>query len=179
MGVMAAFCMIASFLLASFTSLDSWRYPIAAGFAALAVVLGFLGQMKARRRAVAPLREETWPPGDLRFHGAMLLVIAGITLFIHPLFWRKAEKPVPVAVRPPPKPTPVVSPPPPPPTNVPVVFPKLKLQGLIIRANNSMAIINGQSYGVGDTVNGVVVKAIERDRVTVELGGEVQTLKME
>jgi len=180
MGVMAAFCMIASFLLATYPVLDSWRALIAAAFAAQAVFAWFLGRRKAQRRAADQSKEELWPPSDLRFHGAMLLVIAGITLFIHPLFWRKQEPPA-VAVRPPLKPAPVVipPPPPPPPAVVPMVFPKLKLQGLIIRADNSMAIINGQSYAVGDTVEGAVVKAIERDRVMVELGGEVQTLKLE
>ena len=180
MGVMAAYCMIASFLLATFPALNSWRALIAAAFAAQAVFAWFLGRRKAQRRAADQSKEELWPPSDLRFHGAMLLIIAGITLFIHPLFWRKQEPPPAVAVRPPSKP-PVVAPPPapPPPAVVPVVFPKLKLQGLIIRDNNSMAIINGQSYGVGDTVEGAVVKAIERNQVILELGSEVQTLKLE
>jgi len=77
-----------------------------------------------------------------------------------------------------PKPEPVIvkeSPPPP----APVEFPRLKLQGIIWNTKDPVAIIDGKSYGVGDSVGGVKVKAVERDRVLVELAGATNTLKIE
>ena len=40
------------------------------------------------------------------------------------------------------------------------------------------AIINGNSYTVGDRLGNVTVRAIDRATVVVELGGELKTLRV-
>jgi len=61
----------------------------------------------------------------------------------------------------------------------PVKFPELKVQGVIFRAQNSFAIINGASYAVGDHVGDVLVKAIERESVMLELKGQYKVLSFD
>ena len=52
----------------------------------------------------------------------------------------------------------------------------MKIQGVIVREDSSFAIINGKSYSVGDHVGEVVVRAIDRESVEVELNGEIKLL---
>lgn len=185
-GVAAAFCILASFLLVKFPVLDQWRLWIAAVFALLGVAGWFHGRHKARQRAALPPdeAEAVWPPSDKRFQGIMLVVFAFIVLFIQPLFGRKAPPPAsaPVMVRRPPPPELDSNPPPvqpPPPVVSPATFPNLKLQGVILRANVREAIINGHSYGIGDAVEGAVLKAVERDHVILEMSGQTRILKLD
>ena len=72
-----------------------------------------------------------------------------------------------------------------PPINMPVlankpgvVFPALKLQGLICRSPNPSAMINGRTYFVGDYLGEAKVVSIEEQRVVLELGGESKTLML-
>jgi hypothetical protein len=53
------------------------------------------------------------------------------------------------------------------------------MQGVIFRDRNSFVLIDGQSYAVGDRVGDVLVKAIERDSVIVELEGHTKLLTMD
>lgn len=70
----------------------------------------------------------------------------------------------PVASNPPPAPAAttqlatVVLPPPP--------APALKLQGILIGSDRPQAIVNGQSVGVGDTINGFRVTVIAKNNVS-------------
>ena len=69
------------------------------------------------------------------------------------------------------------------PTNAPVVklaavFPPLKMQGVIYRHTKPFVILNGQSYTIGDRLGGVVVRAIDRTSVKLELAGETKVLTL-
>jgi cytoskeletal protein RodZ len=58
-------------------------------------------------------------------------------------------------------------------------FPPLKLQGIYFRRTNPSAMINNQNVGIGETVDGVQVIAIERMLVTVELEGQKKVLTLQ
>jgi hypothetical protein len=52
----------------------------------------------------------------------------------------------------------------------------LKLMGIFFRQTNPLTLINGQTLGVGDLIEGIRVTRIERDRVSVEWHGQVKEL---
>jgi hypothetical protein len=54
----------------------------------------------------------------------------------------------------------------------------LKLGGIFYSKTNPQALINGNIYGTGDDIQGVVLKKIERDKVTVEWNGRSRVLIM-
>ena len=58
----------------------------------------------------------------------------------------------------------------------PKPFPNLKLQGIFFSSNNPKVIINGQTIGVGDLVEGVRVTKIRADKVVLEYNGETREL---
>lgn len=58
-------------------------------------------------------------------------------------------------------------------------FPPLKLQGIYFRRTNPSAMINNQNVGIGESVDGVQVIAIERMLVTVELEGQKKVLTLQ
>jgi hypothetical protein len=55
---------------------------------------------------------------------------------------------------------------------------ELKLMGIIASATNPMALINGQTVGVGDVIEGIRVTKIDRDKVVLEWNGQVKELRM-
>jgi type II secretory pathway component PulC len=52
----------------------------------------------------------------------------------------------------------------------------LKLMGIFFSKSHPMALINNQTLGVGELIEGVRVTKIERDRVSVEWHGQVKEL---
>jgi type II secretory pathway component PulC len=74
------------------------------------------------------------------------------------------------------EPPPVKKPEPPPIVKAPPAFPKMKMQGVIFREAQPFVILNGESYTVGDHVGEVVVRAIDRTSVLLELEGQVKVL---
>jgi HD-like signal output (HDOD) protein len=77
---------------------------------------------------------------------------------------KKTESPPPPP--PCPKETPTTAAPP------PSAFDKVRLQGIIYRTTHPLAIINGQTVGVGDEFDGFKVAAIDQNSVTLQLNGE-------
>ena len=154
---------------------------------AAGVVAYFAGRVLGKRRRLVPVdrdeeEQDTFSLRDLRYWGPMLFILGVITLFIWPLQKptehtaapAPAPKKVVVAAAPAPKPVPasvaVAS--------VPVKFPDMRMQGVIVREDSSFAIINGRSYSVGDHIGDVVVKSIERGSVALELNGEIKLLTL-
>jgi hypothetical protein len=85
-----------------------------------------------------------------------------------------APAPVAVAVEPPKSAVPIL-PPAPPPTN-PAAEPRL--QGILYSSAHPAVVLDGRTYEEGQTVRGMRIVKIERDRVTVESKGETKVLKM-
>ena len=54
----------------------------------------------------------------------------------------------------------------------------LKLQGILYRQTNPVAVINGKTVGVGDRVGEATVTAIRPDSTDVVVGGETIKLSL-
>jgi hypothetical protein len=86
----------------------------------------------------------------------------------------------PPVVAPPVAAPPVVVPPVAPPSAArdnPIAWPvEMKLNAIFFSKTNPRVLINGNLYGTGDEIQGVVLKKIEKDEVTVEWNGHSKVL---
>jgi len=57
-------------------------------------------------------------------------------------------------------------------------FPPIKVQGIFFRIKDPSVLINGKTLLVGDDLDGVVVKKIERSSVTLEFSGQTKIYKL-
>jgi MSHA biogenesis protein MshK len=57
-------------------------------------------------------------------------------------------------------------------------LPNLSLESILISTNRRVAVINGQALVEGQTVDGVRVRQIHRDRVEVTASGKVKVLHL-
>ena len=183
-AIVAVFCITVGEMLVGNPFFEHNREYIAGLLAAGGVAAWFVGRYFERKRLALPSENEEggltrrFILFDLRYWGPLLLVLGAITLFIRPLKQAKSE-PVLAAATPAPKPIVVAAEPPPPPKpKGPVTFPHLKMQGIIYREDHPFVIINGQSYAVGDHLGDVLIKAIERTGVVLELSGEIRLLTL-
>ena len=64
------------------------------------------------------------------------------------------------------------------PATTPIPAP-LKLQGIFYRPTNPSAVVNSRTVFVGDIIANGKVKAIDRQSVTIDLGGETKVLTLE
>jgi len=71
-----------------------------------------------------------------------------------------------------------VSPPPAPAKAAAKGFASVKLQGIFYGAKNPVAMINGETYGCGDRVNGVQILAITASGVTLSYEGAQKVLQL-
>ena len=156
------------------------RQYVAASFAGAGVLIWWAGQRVARARENNLGRHESKPflLFDLRYWGPLFLAVGVVTFFIHPLkIWQSRlpeaiAKPIEALRNKPPAPIK------PEPIKKAVVFPPLRIQGVILRRNQAFAIIDGNSYAVGDQLGEVVIKAIDRTSVLLEMAGEVKLLNL-
>ncbi len=58
------------------------------------------------------------------------------------------------------------------------VFPAIKLQGIAFRIKNPSVLINGKVLELGEELDGVVVKKIERNSVTLEWSGQTKVFSL-
>lgn len=63
---------------------------------------------------------------------------------------------------------------------IPVAWPKLFITGIIgsTKSGHSAAIINGQMYSPGDSVEGVRIEAVEHQRIRLSFNGETRTVSI-
>jgi hypothetical protein len=187
-ALIALFCFAVAGLLAGKPAFEVCRPYLAGGLTAAGVAAWFFGRFSSKRRQVEPraLDDDSgeFSLRDLRYWGPMLVILGVITLFIWPL-QKPTENIRPLAAVAPKKIVAAVAPTPAPKRqpvspSIPVKFPALKIQGIIMEDDSAFAIINGRSYAVGDHVAGgdVVVKAIERHSVAVELKGQIRELTL-
>lgn len=178
-GIVAVFCISVAELLVGNPFFEPYRPHAAIGLAVLGGIAWLTGRGVSSRRSADAGRG--FILFDLRYWGPMLVVLGVITLFIRPLRWTPAVKEVQVAKRVvkeivPPAPQKeealmVAAP-------VPVIFPDLKIQGLIMSQDRPVVILNGHPYSVGDQLGEVVVKAIDRTSVMLEMQGAVKVLTL-
>jgi hypothetical protein len=68
----------------------------------------------------------------------------------------------------------VLAPPAPPPPPPPPAFPAIRVQGLISRASNPSALINGRVLVIGDQIDDAKLTKIDPQGVTFELAGQTK-----
>jgi len=119
---------------------------------------------------------------SLQYWGPMLATFGAIVIFIVPL--SSAKK---VAARSTNAVPQVKAVMPPPPTNAkpvlapiqPPKFPDVKVQGIIYRVGNPSVVLNGKGFFVGDRVGDAEIVAIERQSMTLEIGGQRKNYVLE
>jgi hypothetical protein len=176
-AIVAVFCVTVAESLVGTPLFEQHRPHAALALALSGAIAWFIGRALASRSENA----RRFLLCDLRYWGPMLLALGVITLFIRPL--RHIEHSTPLqAAKPAPRPVVVakVEPPaaPQPAPAKPAVFPKMKMQGIIYREACPFVIINGASYTVGDQCGDVLVRAIDRESVMLEMAGEVKVLTL-
>ncbi len=57
-------------------------------------------------------------------------------------------------------------------------FPPVKLQGIAFRIKNPSVLLNGKVLELGDELDGLTVKKIERSSVTLEFGGQTKVFPL-
>lgn len=65
-----------------------------------------------------------------------------------------------------------------PPENPSVVYPPIKINAIYYRVSRPTAMINGQNVKVGDVVDGMKVRVIERDGITMEFNHSSRTFSL-
>jgi hypothetical protein len=184
-GIVAFFCIVVAETIVGKSVFEQNRMYIAGVFVAAGVAAWFIGRHLGKKKPKQDDEEDLAPRFllfDLRYWGPMLVTLGIITLFIRPLRHQQVEvataptqppvkKVVEAVVPPPPQPEP-------PKPKEPVTFPELKMQGLFLNEKIPYAIINGQSYAVGDHLGEITIKAIDRTGVMLELSGEMKMLTL-
>ena len=156
------------------------RRHLAIALGGLGLVAWLIGWFLVRKHADDESSDErrvNWLC-DFRYWGPMLSVLGGVTLCIQTLpddvaFVRRllgldsGKKAVAVArAAPPPVP------------QAPVIFPSVKIQGIVIRDARSAVIVKGRTYLVGDQIDGATIKEITRETVTLEKSSEVKIISL-
>ena len=156
------------------------RRHLAIALGGLGLVAWLIGWFLVRKHADDESSDErrvNWLC-DFRYWGPMLSVLGGVTLCIQTLpddvaFVRRllgldsGKKAVAVArAAPPPVP------------QAPVIFPSVKIQGIVIRDARSAVIVKGRSYFVGDLIGDATVKEITRDAMTLEKSNQVKIVSL-
>jgi hypothetical protein len=173
-AIIAVFCISVAEIVLGQPLFESHRPHIAGGLAAAGVMLAMFGVVfRTRRRASGDDDRRSFILFDLRFWGLMLIVFGVITVFIRPLKQMKME--VAFTSRQPAASQPVQAEKP---GKPPVIFPKVRVQGVFLRNLRAAAILNGESYFVGDRIGNALVRTIDRNGVVLEMAGETKFLAL-
>lgn len=183
-AVVAIFCVAVAEFLVGTPFFEARRPYFAMGLAICGAILWFWGRRRTEKKVEEASEDEAdvqvFVLADLRYWGPMLVILGMITLFIQTLHQKEPVTvqarvvPVQKEVPPPPVPEPA-----PQPKKAPATFPAIKLQGVILKAENSMAIINGQSFAVGDRIGDAVLKEISREGVILEIDSQVKSILLD
>ena len=161
---------------------ETHRLLLAAGLSGVGLLLLLLGMVVASRRRTKKLP----PPAalvrllELRHWGVLAMLLGVLTFNFetwaiaerwHLVRSRLAQNPEIVLAREPAETNQVA-------VAVPVIFPTVKIQGIIYKKDQPVAFIKGESYGIGDFVGEALVKEITRDGLVLQLSNEVKTIRM-
>lgn len=190
MAIVATFSIVMMEVLQGKTFYQVYRWAICAVLLAMGTFLLLVGAFVNAKIRESHRNDPEGLTGpfllvNLQYWGLMLTIFGIIVIFIVP--YQKVEareantaapkakivkKAVPAIVtNEPPKPTPL-----PPPK--PVVFPELKLQGVVCRESNSSALINGRTYFVGDIIAEAKLMSISETNVVLEREGQQKELQL-
>jgi hypothetical protein len=168
-----------------------YRWAICAVLLAMGVFLLVVGRFVNAKIRESHRNELEGPSGpfllvNLEYWGLMLTIFGVIVIFIVPYKTVEAReskaaisKPTvakkipPPATNEAPQPVPVAVTP-----MKPVVFPELKLQGIVYKQTNPSALINGRTYFVGDSIGETKLISITETNAVVELHGQRRELQL-
>jgi len=192
-AIVAMFSIVTMEVLQGKAFYQVYRWAICAVLLAMGTFLLLVGAFVNAKIRASHRDDPESPQGpfllvNLQYWGLMLTIFGIIVIFIVP--YQKVEAREPKAVAPkekvvkkvvamtvtnePPKLVPLPAPAPPKPK--PVVFPDLKLQGLVYRGEDSSALINGRTYFVGDIIAGAKLISISETNAVVERDGQQKEL---
>lgn len=173
-AIIAVFCVSVAEIIVGHPLFENHRLHIAGALAAAGVMLALFGLVfRTRRSAGGDDDRRPFILFDLRFWGPMLIVFGVITVFIRPLKQMKSEGAFAL-----PKPAPTQLAKSELKEKAPVMFPKVRMQGVFLGNFRAAAILNGEAYFVGDHVGNALVRTIDRNGVVLELGGETKLLTL-
>jgi hypothetical protein len=197
-AIVAFFCIVMTEFLQSTAYYETWKWQICVGFIAASMVLLVVGRiLNARWRranAAAAARSKKQQDGeedatpeapflllDLSYWGVMFLLFGIVIIFIIPqpkaVIAVPQSAPVKAAARQTPTNCPTPKPLIPSPEQ-PRRFPRVILQGIIYRTNDSSVIINGKTVFVGDRIGEAKVVTITRTTATLEFEGQYRVLEL-
>jgi hypothetical protein len=190
-AIVAMFCILMMEVLQDQTFYQVYRWAICAVLLAMGVLLLLVGGFVNAKIRESRRDDPDGPSGpfllvNLQYWGLMLTIFGVIVVCIVP--YKKVEAKESKAAAAKPKiakkvATPMVTnePPKPPlmPAPKPVVFPELKLQGIVIRETNSSALINGRTYFAGNYIRDVKLISINETSAVVEVSGQQKRLQLE
>jgi hypothetical protein len=188
-AIVAAFSIIMTEVLQDKAFYEKYRWMMCGGLIAMGVFLLVVGHFVNRQIRAGRVTEDGEPPPspfilvNMEYWGLMLAIFGVIVVFIVPfkkVEARAATQPAPAkkaeATNTPPK-TNIVAVPPP--NTNEVKFPKLRLQGVVVREPRPSALINGRTYFVGELVEGAKVFSVGPTSAVMELQGQYKTLLLD
>src|SRR5687767_11232050 len=190
-AIVAAFSIMMSEVLQDKVFYEKHRWMMCGALIVMGVFLLIVGHFVNRQIRASRITEDgEAPPSpfilvNMEYWGLMLAIFGAIVVFIVPfkkVEARAAAQPAPAKkVEPtnaPPK-TNVVSAITPPPNTNQVKFPKLRLQGVVLREPRPSALINGRTYFVGELVDGAKVFSVGPTSTVMEFQGQYKTLLLD
>lgn len=181
-AVVALFCIAVAELVCGQEYFEEHRLLISLALGLVGMGVWSFGRWKPAQRArteEVPVADEEAKVAKFDFlqssgyWGPMIIVFSLVAFFIQPL--RQKMTPKIIASSPAPVPRPAVKLPP----VASIEFPKMKLQGVNTLGGDPNVIINGRVYTIGDHLGPAVIKAIDRQGVTLELSGQIKVLRLQ
>lgn len=186
-AIVATFSIIMTEVLQDKIFYEKHRWVICGALIVMGLFLLVVGHFVNRQLRASRTTEDGEPPPspfilvNMEYWGLMLTIFGIIVVFIVPFKKVEAREGAPAPAKKvektsaPPKTNVVVAPP----ITNRVTFPKLRLQGVVLREPRPSALINGRTYFVGDLVEGVKVFSVNPTSAVVELDGHYQTLLLD
>jgi len=164
-AIIATFCVCLAEFFSGNAVFESSR-PAIAGFLGVgglaALAIGIVIAARDSRKEDKPIRFILF---DLRFWGPLLLVLAGVTHYVRALKIPLATAKPELAQSETPAGVPQLE-------KAAARPPKLQVQGVIYRESQPTVILNGNQYSIGDHMGDVIVRAIDRRSITLEIHGK-------
>lgn len=188
-AIVATFSIVMTEVLQEKAFYEKHRWVICAVLIAMGVFLLVVGRFVNKQIRESHRSEDGEPAAspfilvNMEYWGLMLTIFGIIVVFIIPFRKIEARAATPAPAKKIEKtnaPATVVTNAPTPPAPVkPVTFPKLKLQGIVLREARPSALINGRTYFVGDEVDGAKVFSVGTTNVVIEFQKQYKTLVLE
>jgi hypothetical protein len=181
-AIVAAFSIVMTEVLQDKAFYEKYRWMICGGLIVMGVFLVIVGHFVNRQIRASRMTEDGEPPPspfilvNMEYWGLMLAIFGVIVVFIVPFKKVEARAATPAKETNAPPKTNIVAVPP---NTNQVKFPKLRLQGIVLREPRPSALINGRTYFVGELVEGAKVFSVGPTSAVMEFQGQHKTLLLD